>query len=468
MRAVLASIAMTGCWGVSPPRSPDVKLEAWYAPTSSQCPADTRVPVESSGATVRGALSIESVAGEQRLWTDIDDETAWSTDGSRIAVAGYGSVAVWTKDGRFVTSVPGTPFPADGITWSTDDRALLLQQRRGHAFPSTVVPLSLKPTGPLSFVQGMYYGIQPKIATATMGRSDRATVEFVARPLTDADLLSDGEPGWLYLRTDQGCFSLGPGRTTDVLTFSADGASVFVVHAYFGSAPALAQYSTRDGALLRAFHARETQKIVASPIADRAYLLVPDGLRVVDLASGRVGPLIPAPWVDLEGPHSANHPTLERPGGYDGVVYASKDGHFLLGESKAVTQAISTWYVGAIDQSKRAPIGRSIERIAVSPDERLYAIGATDGTVEVRDRRTNAIVGEVRHDARLEAVAFSDAGRLASASADGVVRVATTSGKVIGSIALKPDRARLLSWRDASTLVVDTRYGQTLTVALSR
>jgi hypothetical protein len=155
MRAVLASIAITGCWGISSPRSPEVKLEEWYAPTRSQCPADTRVPTESSGATVRGALAIESVAGERRLWTDLDDETAWSTDGSRIAVAGYGSVALWTKDGHFITSVrvPGTPFPADGITWSTDDRALLLQQRRGYAFPSTVVPLSLKPTGPLSFVQ---------------------------------------------------------------------------------------------------------------------------------------------------------------------------------------------------------------------------------------------------------------------------------------------------------------------------
>jgi hypothetical protein len=304
-----------------------------------------------------------------------------------------------------------------------------------------------------------------------MGRSDRAAVELVASPLTDAidDVLSDGEPGWLYLRTDQGCFSLGPGRTTDVLTFSADGASVLVVHAYLGSGPALAQYSTRDGALLRAFRARATQKIVASPLGDRAYLLVPDGLRVVDLASSRVGPLIAAPWVDLEGPlDSANHPTLERPGGYDGVVYASKDGHFLLGESKAARQAISTWYVGAIEQSKRAPIGRSIERIAVSPDEHHYAIGATDGTVEVRDRLTNAIVGEVRHDARLEALAFSESGMLASASADGVVRVATIDGKVRGSIALQPDRARLLTWRDASTLVVDTRYGQTITVAVSR
>jgi WD40 repeat protein len=456
----LLLLSAVGCWRERPPTIAPIELAVVEPLSATSCPPTTVEPSNAPPPRISGALEIIRVEGTPHLWLDARDASAWSHDNRHVAVSDGGIISLWQAfDGSFERVVNASePVSLDVATiqWSNDDRSLLLSENsRGFDRASAVIPIERDAIGWLHFWNQRREDTT-RFGALTLARRGPMTVEL-------------GATGTLRLRTATACFELGPGWTTDIVTFSPDGSSFFVEHGK-GEARWMVQRSSADGRAIRARKVEGGGRLVAVPARDQIYILFDDWLQLAEWSTGRILRERPPPDVtetvhgDYDFFASANP---DRPGGSTGIILASHEGGFLVGESRfGLGQAISIWHVGTAEPSRRISIGRSIERFALSPDERSIAVGSTHGFVEVRDRTNGKTRSSHQQLGAIVALAFSpDGTQLASASRDGsVVVMSTATGKVLGTLQLQSDRASILTWTDASTLVVDTQRGQAVTL----
>jgi len=118
--------------------------------------------------------------------------------------------------------------------------------------------------------------------------------------------------------------------------------------------------------------------------------------------------------------------------------------------------------------------GQPVVAVAYSPDGRLLASGAADGTLRIRDAATHRVVATCRHAGPVNGVAFSpDSARVATACGDGVVRVwdAATGREVFAcragprdarAVAFAPDGKRLAGAGLGAVHVWDAADGREL------
>lgn len=469
MRAVPAALVMVlaGCAGHHPPEVAPARMLAGRAPGPTPCAPAARPETTEPRVQVDGKVRVESVRGIARLWTDAGEVVAWSNSGARVAVGSYGTVAVWSAYDSSLISVlrvPGRPVAIASLEWSTDDRTILVEQRTyGHAV--VVVESDGTNLGSLEFqLTSRDRRIGP--TSMTLARHGGASIELIEVRESDR-YFEYGVAGSLVLRTAQACFELGPGRSTDLFTFSGDGASLFAVQQR-GDRLSLSERRTHDGRVLRSWEAEGADSAVPAPTFDRVFLIVRGGVRIFDWATGALRTAIRGPAVS--GNVLSDQPDYNRPGGVRGAVIASKTGEFLVGESGFLGRAISIWYVPGAGASQRIPIGHAIARVALSPDELHVAIGRSDGVVELRDHVSGAQRWSTEEATSIAALAFSEDGELIAAGTDdGSVRIlSAATGAVHGRLALGIDRANLLSWAGPTTLVVDTRFGRIVTVRVER
>ena len=281
------------------------------------------------------------------------------------------------------------------------------------------------------------------------------------------------ERGALMLVNGAACMQIGTASPTDIVSFSSDGGSLLVSQRDDEGAVLVSQRSAEDGRLLGAARLTRRGQAIVQPSIDRLMFLDANGVKVLRWSRKVAIASLKAPEVasSFDGPHDfSHHANPDRPGGASGVVYASRDGSFLIGESQMFEQSISIWTLKDMTRSRRVAIGRSIERIAVAPDETRFAIGATDGVVEVRRVRDGTKERQLEHDAPITALAFSPDGKLiASGTRDGVVQIVSVEREArVGRLQLEADRASLLTWTAADALVIDTKFGQAIRVSVPR
>ncbi|MGN6104685.1 MAG: WD40 repeat domain-containing protein [Kofleriaceae bacterium] len=482
MRVVSAAVVLVlaGCAGHRPPEIAQARMLAGRAHAPTPCAPAARPETTEPRVEAEGKLHVESVRGAARLWTDASDEVAWSNSGARVAVGGYGTVSVWSVYDSSLISVlrvPGNPHANKKLEWSTDDRTILVTQRPFESLEEhavVVVEGDGANLGSLQFQPVLRFGLTGP-TSLTLARHGELEIALLAARDFEQFFLGgarDGLTGSLMLRTADACFELGPGHSTDLFTFSADGASLFAVQARDGRLR-LSERSTRDGRVIRSWEAEGAGSAVVMPALDRVFLLVSGGVEIVDWTTGVLRAAMTGPAVSdaLSSGHVFYRTAhQERPGGTNGTVIASKTGDFLLGESRFSGGGISIWYVPATGVSRRIQIDDTIERIALSPDELRFAVGRSDGVVELRERASGAQRWSTEEATPITALAFSDDGELIAAGArDGSVRIlSAATGAVHGRLALGIDRASVLSWAGPTTLVVDTRFGRVVTVRVER
>ena len=139
------SVASSGCWGLKSEDTARAHIEEWRAPAPNPCNTATRLSVQGPSPIVEGAIEVDWVRGERRLWLEDRDSYAVSNDNKHVAVAGYGAVSIWNADDGHlekVLFVKGEPFNIGKIAWSLDDRALHLEDAQTDAFARTTASAS--------------------------------------------------------------------------------------------------------------------------------------------------------------------------------------------------------------------------------------------------------------------------------------------------------------------------------------
>jgi WD40 repeat protein len=476
---VLLALASAACWRTKLDYAM-LRIEPLRATQPVACSPTRLAPATAPNIKTRGQVRIQSVQGERAFAVDGTEAVAWSNDGRRVAVGEFGLVEIWSAEGNLeqVVHLEKPHYTPGTLRWATDDHSLLVSEEREAIFgANTVVPLAPSAAArSLRFVSTRD-GERPRLAPRVLARSPRATLELAPPD----DVLPDDDVRRLFpehairaplhLRSARGCSVLGRGTPQTRVAFSADSATILIGDYDDEGIESLRVHDAETGALIRGWRVHGAERIVASS-PERAVVLVGGGLRAMDLARGSLGPYRVAPDVqdDLDGDFTflVVRRNLYRPGGEIGEIFAARDGSFLLGESQFFGQAISLWHLDGPGPSRRFNIGRVLERIALSPDERSFAVGTSSGAVEVRDRETGRTLAELSFPTAIRALAFSRDGRyIAAAARDGGVLVhSLLTNTTTGSLTLEADRGELLTWIDESTLIVDTLRGQTVTVRI--
>lgn len=410
------------------------------------------------------------MTGDFAYSRDEQEPRSTSNDGRHIAVGGFGFVEIWSSTGTFerIVNVPGVPFMPGRLVWATNDRAVLLTDRwswEAHKDTDVVVPLEdiSGDAAGLRF-RGTGGDEPPRQASIVLARSSRAVAELApARVLenwTSANYLT---PAILRLRSSGSCVEIGGATPQTRVFFTADGAHLVVVDRFV--------VTVRDAETGRAVTAWRGATIAAD--AEHAFALIDGGIRAADLRRGTLGPFtLPRQIID-EWESLGAYPGVAnryRPGGVDGDILVSRDRSFVIAESQRGSQVIAIRYLSGPEPLRTFHIDRVIERIALSPEDRRFAVGSSDGHVQIRDRSSGSLIGQLDLPTGIRALAFSPDGRQIAVSArDGEVRVHDIeTNSVVGSVHLQANHALLLTWADASTLIIDTLRGQTVTARMLR
>jgi WD40 repeat protein len=240
------------------------------------------------------------------------------------------------------------------------------------------------------------------------------------------------------------------------VAFSNDGASLFTVTNEAGSTGVFRAFRASDGGERWSVQANGPAGAWVLPGADQVIFQGGGRFELLrfDAATGAVLPTGRAPGVgyaraslttaeviDVRDPEGERPSTLVSPA-------ATRDGRSLATFARLNNAArLSIW--DPLDPRRviDVPAGSWPSRLALSPDERLWAAAGLDGEIRLfaRDGSQRVSVGS-GGSGRVTALVFSRAGdRLVAASEDGgLLVVSTSTGTVVGRARLPLDRATSL------------------------
>lgn len=268
----------------------------------------------------------------------------------------------------------------------------------------------------------------------------------------------------------------------DQIAFSPDGASLFTMTRTQARQDLFRAFRTSDGAERWSVARGGSQGVGAYVLANaRQVIFQGDGrfeLGRFDAIAGAALPAGRAPAIAYKASSgSAELFDVRDPGG---------DRPRFLVSPVATRDGRSLATFGTLDNASRfsiwdpldprrvidVPVGGWPHVLALSPDERLWAAGLTEGGVRIFARDGSHPVDVASgHTRRITALAFTRSGdRLATAAEDGAVLfVDTSSGAVVGRARLPLDRATHL-WiaPDERELWADTARGQRVRFGIVR
>jgi WD40 repeat protein len=410
--------------------------------------------------------------------------TLWDVDrATRLARTDRGAGSHWhfTGDDRFLTG-PDTRL-VDELLRVADLGPVAFGERVRSVSPDgRFVLYERGPSLAVAALDGAPLPVFERLARVIARSPDGA---FSAAFAADGLLRIEGPDSCVRLAMASGRYGrLPPGTeaidpTRDQLAFSGDGAT-FVALTYVDSGQTRVRaLDSRSGSERWSMHA--TARTTASAYLSAGAVLVqgrgrPEVLRY-DAATGALLGTGRAPRLSYTTPAFGGATYEVRDDDGDRVseltwATATGDGN-VVGNMGYFDNAVwfSRWDLRHPERVLDVRVGDLISRIALSPDERRWALGLRGGAVQLfaagNDR---PVVVDAGHHAPLTALAFSSSGnRLFTASEDGTLTVSLAStGRVVGRATFPFDRvASLWVSPDGAELRAETQRGMRARFAVS-